>query len=63
MKWLALDIGGANLKATDEAVTQVLTRFAPKGLMGRIQEAGYNWDGIPTGFDIFVCRYPRARRG
>lgn len=36
--------GGANLKATDEAVTQVMTRFAPKGLMGRVQEAGYNWD-------------------
>ena len=26
-------------------------------------EAGYNWDGIPTGFDIVVCRYPRGRRG
>ena len=26
-------------------------------------QTGYNWDGIPTGFDIFVCRYPRARRG
>lgn len=26
-------------------------------------ETGYNWDGIPTGFDIVVCRYPRGRRG
>ena len=26
-------------------------------------EAGYNWDGIPTGFDVVVCRYPRGRRG
>ena len=26
-------------------------------------EAGYNWDGIPTGFDIIVCRSPRGRRG
>lgn len=26
-------------------------------------EAGYNWDGIPTGFDIVVCRPPRGRRG
>jgi len=25
-------------------------------------ETGYNWDGIPTGFDIVVCRYPRGRR-
>ena len=37
-------LGGKNLKATDEAVTQVLTRFAPKGLMERIQQAGYQWD-------------------
>jgi hypothetical protein len=36
--------GGANLKATDEGVTQVLNRFAPKGLMERIQQAGYQWD-------------------
>jgi len=26
-------------------------------------ETGYNWDGIPTGFDIVVCRPPRDRRG
>ncbi|HET7804254.1 MAG TPA: hypothetical protein VFL53_08430 [Pseudolabrys sp.] len=26
-------------------------------------QAGYNWDGIPTGFDIVVCRAPRDRRG
>lgn len=26
-------------------------------------EAGYNWDGIPTGFDIVVCRPQRGRRG
>lgn len=26
-------------------------------------ETGYNWDGIPTGFDIVVCRYPRGQRG
>ncbi|HEY6024350.1 MAG TPA: hypothetical protein VIV34_09255 [Pseudolabrys sp.] len=26
-------------------------------------EAGYNWDGIPTGFDIVVCRPPRGRGG
>ena len=26
-------------------------------------ETGYNWDGIPTGFDIVVCRSPRGRRG
>jgi len=25
-------------------------------------EMGYNWDGIPTGFDIVVCRPPRGRR-
>ena len=25
-------------------------------------ETGYNWDGIPTGFDIVVCRSPRGRR-
>lgn len=24
-------------------------------------ETGYNWDGIPTGFDIVVC-YPRRGR-
>jgi len=23
----------------------------------------YNWDGIPTGFDMVVCRPPRGRRG
>jgi len=26
-------------------------------------ETGYNWDGIPTGFDVVVCRRPRGRRG
>ncbi|HZP69149.1 MAG TPA: hypothetical protein VFB29_04320 [Pseudolabrys sp.] len=26
-------------------------------------QTGYNWDGIPTGFDIVVCRYPRGRPG
>jgi len=26
-------------------------------------EAGYNWDGIPTGFDIVVCQFRRDRRG
>lgn len=26
-------------------------------------ETGYNWDGIPTGFDIVVCRPQRGRRG
>lgn len=26
-------------------------------------EMGYNWDGIPTGFDIVVCGPPRGRRG
>jgi hypothetical protein len=26
-------------------------------------ETGYNWDGIPTGFDIVVCRPPRGRGG
>lgn len=26
-------------------------------------ETGYNWDGIPTGFDIVVCRPLRGRRG
>lgn len=26
-------------------------------------ETGYNWDGMPTGFDIVVCRSPRGRRG
>jgi hypothetical protein len=26
-------------------------------------EIGYNWDGIPTGFDIVVCRPRRDRRG
>jgi hypothetical protein len=24
-------------------------------------QIGYNWDGIPTGFDIVVCRPSRAR--
>ena len=24
-------------------------------------ETGYTWDGIPTGFDIVVCRVPRDR--
>lgn len=37
-------LGGANLKATDEAVTQVFTQFAPKGLLERVQQAGYQWD-------------------
>jgi hypothetical protein len=23
-------------------------------------ETGYNWDGIPTGFDIVVCAPPRV---
>ena len=26
-------------------------------------QTGYNWDGIPTGFDIVVCRHPRGWRG
>jgi hypothetical protein len=26
-------------------------------------QTGYNWDGIPTGFDIVVCPPPRGRRG
>lgn len=26
-------------------------------------QTGYNWDGIPTGFDIVVCRHPRGQRG
>ena len=26
-------------------------------------QTGYNWDGIPTGFDIVVCRNPGGRRG
>jgi hypothetical protein len=26
-------------------------------------ETGYNWDGIPTGFDVVVCPPPRGRRG
>ena len=26
-------------------------------------QTGYNWDGIPTGFDIVVCRHPRGGRG
>jgi hypothetical protein len=26
-------------------------------------ETGYNWDGIPTGFDIVVCRPQRRPRG
>ena|SRR5690242_4376826 len=25
-------------------------------------EIGYNWNGIPTGFDIVVCRPARGRR-
>jgi hypothetical protein len=25
-------------------------------------ETGYNWDGIPTGFDIVVCDTPRPGR-
>ena len=24
-------------------------------------QMGYNWDGIPTGFDIVVCQSPRVR--
>jgi hypothetical protein len=26
-------------------------------------QTGYNWDGIPTGFDIVVCHHPRGGRG
>jgi hypothetical protein len=26
-------------------------------------QTGYNWDGIPSGFDIVVCRAPRGQRG
>ena len=26
-------------------------------------QTGYNWDGIPTGFDIVVCRPYRGRGG
>jgi hypothetical protein len=26
-------------------------------------QTAYNWDGIPTGFDIVVCPPPRGRRG
>ena len=26
-------------------------------------ETEYNWDGIPTGFDMVVCRPPKGRRG
>jgi len=26
-------------------------------------QIGYNWDGLPTGFDIVVCVPPRGRRG
>jgi hypothetical protein len=26
-------------------------------------QTGYNWDGIPTGFDVVVCRVSRDRRG
>jgi hypothetical protein len=26
-------------------------------------ETGYNWDGIPAGFDIVVCPPLRGRRG
>ena len=35
--------GGPNLKATDEAISAVVTRYGPKGLMETIQQAGYNW--------------------
>lgn len=35
--------GGPNLKATDEAISAVVSRFGPKGLMETIQQAGYNW--------------------
>ena len=24
-------------------------------------QTGYNWDGMPTGFDIVVCQPPRVR--
>ena len=26
-------------------------------------ETGYNWDGIPTGFDVVVCGPRRGRHG
>ena len=26
-------------------------------------QTGYNWDGIPTGFDVVVCHNSRGRRG
>lgn len=26
-------------------------------------QTGYNWDGIPTGFDVVVCHHHRGRRG
>jgi len=26
-------------------------------------QTGYNWDGMPTGFDIVVCRPARGRGG
>ncbi len=29
--------------------------------LGCHPQMGYNWDGIPTGFDIVVCPLPRSR--
>ena len=26
-------------------------------------QTGYNWDGIPSGFDVVVCQPSRRRRG
>ena len=26
-------------------------------------QTGYNWNGIPSGFDVVVCGPPRGRRG
>jgi len=26
-------------------------------------QTGYNWDGIPSGFDVVVCPLSRGRRG
>ncbi len=52
-------LGGANLKATDEAVTGVLSRFGPKGLMEEIQAAGYNWK---PGFLEFLMNVHEATK-
>jgi hypothetical protein len=51
--------GGANLQATDAAVSSVVNRYGPKGLMEVIQQGGYNWH---PGFLEFLHNVAQATR-